>query len=78
MINISHDKLLHYVVGTIVYALCSMLIGMYALIVVVVIAVGKEAYDYYTKKGTPEVMDAVATVLGGVVGLVTQFIGGCG
>lgn len=67
---IAQDKLMHYAVGTVVYSLCSLFLGMYALGVVVVVAVGKEAYDCYTKKGTPEYKDAVATVLGGLVVLL--------
>lgn len=75
MINIPHDKLLHYVVGTVVYSLCSLFIGMYAIVIVLVIAIGKEVYDYVSKKGTPEYMDAVATVLGGVIGLLGAYYG---
>lgn len=72
MVTIPHDKLLHYVAGTLIYSICSLFIGMYAIGIVIVIAVGKEAYDYYTKKGTPEYMDAAATVLGGLVELLSN------
>ena len=30
-------------------------------------AIGKELYDLLSKRGTPEIMDAVATILGGSV-----------
>lgn len=72
MINIPHDKLLHYVAGTIIYALCSLFIGLYAIVIVLVIAIGKEVYDYVSKKGTPEYMDIIATVLGGLVVMLSN------
>ena len=36
----------------------------------VAFAVGKEAYDFITKKGTPEPLDAAATLVGGALVLL--------
>lgn len=55
----SQDKLAHFV---------SPIIGLAA---VAVAAAGKEIYDWlHRNKHTPEVMDAVVTILGGVVGFI--------
>lgn len=72
MINIPHDKLLHYVAGTLIYGLCSLFIGLYAIGIVFIVAVCKEVYDYVSKKGTPEYMDIIATVLGGLVVMLSN------
>ena len=63
--KIEKDKLLHFVAGSLVYASTAWFLGYYALVLVVVVAVGKEVYDHYYN-GTVDVYDAVATVLGGV------------
>ena len=62
--KIDKDKLLHFVAGSLIYASTSWFLGYYALVLVVVVAVGKEVYDHYYN-GTVDVWDAVATVLGG-------------
>lgn len=66
--KIPKDKLLHYIVGTFLG-----LVGLYnwwlGLAVVVVVAIGKEIYDI-KYKGTPEVNDAFATILGGLSTLI--------
>jgi hypothetical protein len=69
------DKALHIVVGGAIfsaaYVACT-LVGFPALYpaagAVVGAAVGKEIYDYiHRDKHTPDLMDAVATIAGGVV-----------
>ena len=64
--KIEKDKLLHFVAGSLVYASSSWFLGYYALGLVVAVGVGKEIYDHYYN-GTVDVLDAVVTILGGVV-----------
>lgn len=59
--KIDKDKLLHFVAGLFVYASTAWFLGYYALVLVVVVAVGKEMYDNYYN-GTVDVYDAVAYV----------------
>lgn len=70
-----HDKALHALVGGAIfsaaYVACT-LVGFPALYpaagAVVGAAVGKEIYDYiHRDKHTPDFMDAVATIAGGIV-----------
>ena len=64
---LAEDKQLHFFSG-------GMLAGMLmpfglqtAVFGVIFAAIGKELYDLLSKRGTPEIMDAVATILGGAV-----------
>ena len=68
------DKLLHYAVGTLLYATSYAVVGYLAIVAVVMAAVGKELYDKVSGKGTPEWLDAVATVLGGTVCLTVSML----
>ena len=58
---IAQDKLKHLAVGIFFSSLIPF-IGIYSLLICVVLAFGKEVYDYLYKKGTPEVLDAVYTI----------------
>ena len=71
---LQRDKLLHYTVGTLLYATTYLLVGYLAIVVVTVVAVGKELYDKVSGKGTPEYLDALATITGGVVCLVVSML----
>jgi len=70
-----HDKALHALVGSAIFSAAYVLFtlaGLPALHIaagaVVVAGVGKEVYDHLNRdKHTPDLMDAVATVAGGVV-----------
>lgn len=64
---IAQDKLMHYFVGTLIVAVSYPLVGLWAIVVTAVAAVGKELYDKYSGKGTPELMDVVYTMFGGLV-----------
>lgn len=65
------DKIAHFAVGTLIYAAAHFVSPVMGLVAVAVAAVGKEVYDWFRRdKHTPEVMDAIATMLGGVVGLI--------
>lgn len=69
--TIPKDKLLHFVAGSIasivVYVVT--LDATIALAFSVLLGIGKEVYDS-RGHGTVDVLDAVATVLGGVVGVI--------
>ena len=66
-----HDKVLHFIAGVLIFAVAhfgGIWVGMAA---VTVAAVGKEIYDYFHQdKHIPEIADAVATILGGLTGLI--------
>lgn len=61
------DKYYHFFAGIIIYIVFYIFLNSWLSIVpVIIIGAGKEAYDYYSKKGNPEWMDFIATVLGGL------------
>jgi len=64
---IQQDKLMHYLVGSIIALLGLPFIGIAVMFLVVCVAIGKELYDHYTGTGTPEYLDIVWTILGGLV-----------
>lgn len=63
------DKVFHFASGTILFALALPAIGpKYAMALVVVAGFAKEIYDALNKEHhTPDIWDAVATILGGAV-----------
>jgi hypothetical protein len=62
---------MHFLSGFIIAAVLTPFIGAYSILVVAVIALLKEIYDYLHKDiHTPDFLDWVATVLGGLVGFV--------
>ena len=65
------DKQAHFLCGLVIAALLTPFIGAYSIVVVAIIALLKEIYDYLHKDiHTPDFWDWVATVLGGLVGFV--------
>jgi hypothetical protein len=65
------DKQMHFICGLVIAALLTPFIGAYSILVVAIIALLKEIYDYLHKDiHTPDFWDWVATVLGGLVGFV--------
>ena len=69
--SLPHDKSLHVIVGVLFYAAFHFISPAVGMAAVTVAAVGKEIYDYFNKdKHTPDVWDAVATIGGGVLGLI--------
>ena len=63
MLNL--DKAQHFIIGMIV-GLCP----IYPMIAILLVAWGKELYDYkHPDKHTCDAMDAIATIVGGLVTL---------
>ena len=69
--KIQEDKLMHGIAGFIFgLFICFMAKSCaLALLAAVILGILKEIYDHFDH-GTVEVLDAVATVLGGVVGVI--------
>lgn len=65
------DKVMHFASGTVLYAALLPFVGSsLALSVIVMIAVAKEIYDSCNPdKHTADVWDALATTLGGLLGV---------
>jgi hypothetical protein len=65
------DKFMHFICGLVIAVLLTPFIGVHSILVVAVVALLKEIYDYLHKDiHTPDFWDWVATVIGGVVGFV--------
>ena len=65
------DKQMHFIGGLVIAAILTPFIGAYSVLVVAIIALLKEIYDYLHKDiHTPDFWDWVATVLGGILGFV--------
>jgi hypothetical protein len=63
------DKQMHLMSGFLIAVVLTPFIGAYAILVVAVIALLKEIYDYeYKSIHTPDFWDWAATTLGGVLG----------
>lgn len=59
----NYDKFQHFVLGALVA-----FSPVYPLAAVLIVAFGKELYDFYHKdKHTCDAMDAIATIVGGLV-----------
>jgi len=67
--SIPADKVFHFASGVILFASTVHFIGsFYSMIVVASIGIIKEVYDMMHKdKHTPDFMDALATIIGGIV-----------
>jgi len=61
--NIPNDKLLHFFWGSVLSFLFILILGVKGAALTFVIAFAKEFYDFYLKKGTPEIADFIATVI---------------
>ena len=69
-IPVRADLQAHFWIGSILGFFTFLLIGYWALVVVALIALLKEVYDYKHPNHTADFWDWVATVLGGVAGLI--------
>lgn len=67
--------LLHVLSG-ILLSIISVFSVSLAVVAILIGAAGKEVYDLITKKGTPEVKDFLATLFGGLLGIVILLLFG--
>lgn len=67
---LKQDKANHLIYGLLIFSIFHTLFGLLiASITCSVFAFGKEVYDYMNKdKHTPDIYDAVVTLLGGLLG----------
>lgn len=71
--KIPQDKKQHFLAGFAITAITSIFFGYIVGVVVAILAsAGKEIYDKVTGKGTPELLDFVATVVGSVAAVATS------
>ena len=62
------DKQLHFLYGAAIVLVVNVVFGMaLALGLCFAAGVGKELWDRWSGKGTPDRLDAVATCLGGII-----------
>lgn len=78
LIPTAQDKAKHQMVGiylvALIIALSEYINYWLAIPVLFVVAFGYEAYQKVFKKGVPELMDAVRTVVGGLIVLFWYFV----
>lgn len=69
---IPHDKALHLIGGTIIFAAINIILGpIIGVLASIIAAFGKEVYDYFHKENhTPDIKDAIFTILGGILGFI--------
>jgi hypothetical protein len=72
--TLSADKANHFVYGAALACLGGLHSVAVGALLCVSFAIGKEVYDQARKTGRPEVLDAVATVFGGVAVLLPLWL----
>jgi hypothetical protein len=72
--NIPNDKLLHFFWGTVLSFIFILILGIKGVFLTFLIAFAKEFYDWYTKKGTPEIMDVIFTITPAVMFIIINQI----
>lgn len=73
--KIAKDKTLHFNAGLAIAIVFGVFFGaVVGLLLAVVAGIGKEVYDYYTEKGTPEIADVMYTWFGGAVGFIITLL----
>ena len=71
--KIQQDKKKHFVAGFATTTVVSLLLGyIVGALASVIAGVAKEVYDKVSGKGTPELLDVVATVTGAVAAVATS------
>lgn len=73
--KVQEDKKKHFVAGFIIAAVVSLFFGYIAGAAAAIVAgIGKEVYDKVTGKGTPEVLDFLATATGAATAILLSVI----
>lgn len=69
------DKFMHFISGLLIAVILTPFIGFYSVLIVALIALAKEVYDYlHPDLHTADIWDWVATTLGGIVGVVIVWL----
>lgn len=68
------DKQLHAAAGFVIGFLFSLVSPLLGVVMAIIAGIGKEIYDKVSKKGTPEFLDFVFTVLGGLLGVLNYWL----
>ena len=76
MNRIQKDKLLHFIGGTYIYLIASVLLTpMLSILLVIIAGFAKEfIWDRWLGKGTFEWMDIIYTITGGVVAMILSLV----
>ncbi len=64
------DKVYHLIAGFVIALVFGLINPTLGIIAASLAGVGKEVYDKYYKKSSPDPLDALATIVGGIIGLV--------
>lgn len=67
------DKVYHLIAGFVIALVFGLINPTLGIIAASLAGVGKEVYDKYYKKSTPDPLDALATIVGGIIGLVIAY-----
>ena len=67
MFKIGVDKYKHFVVGVMIAASCLWALGIWSMVLVALVGIGKEIYDSRAVGHVADWKDAFATILGGAV-----------
>lgn len=70
----SSDKWLHLAAGFIIAFLVGLFGVFYGLCAGLMAAAGKELYDKYSKKGTPELWDFIFSAVGVIAGIINVLL----
>ena len=76
--KLPYDKALHVLAGVVVFAVAYPIVGWYALLSVIMIAIAKELYDHSNPNHTVDWKDAMATIIGGLLVAIPLLFQGCG
>jgi hypothetical protein len=69
------DKQYHFIAGLCIYTIAQLFMPAFAaLIPVIVIATGKEVWDYVNMEGTPDINDLLYTIYGAMPVLILKLL----
>jgi hypothetical protein len=69
------DKQYHFIAGFCIYTISQLFMPVFAaLIPVIVIATGKEVWDYVNMEGTPDINDLLYTIYGAMPVLILKLL----
>jgi hypothetical protein len=72
---IPKDKQYHFIAGFLIYLWSQFIFTIWvALIPLIAIATAKELYDFFSKKGTPDVNDLLYTIYGAIPLLILKLL----